>query len=417
MRSIYPALLAWGLLVSAAPAFVANPDFTDADGDGRPEGWEIKTYILENMRGVPCLSMKFPRHNDRSLEGEAAMVFEGPAGFYRVTVRYLDEFDGVSKAKLLVNGETVHIWSFDGTFGDCWRDEVIENVELAPGNKVALLVRDNPSEYGRIRSFNIEPSPVPPTAEELAERRTPPVIEDKEFGPLVPLRDHRDLAAYLRRPEYRPLLAGRGSPLLVLQPGGEAAVLDLEIERPKNPLYAVHYHGGGATGRGEPLESGEEAPLPYDEQNATARIDEPFSRPGLYEVSVPKTYVRGSVPHVLAAQAGPEDKGRGGAQGGFYFFVPKGTKAFGVGAYSPGDRRAEVAVYAPDGSLVTRQEVPKEADRGIPIRVRPGQDDAVWVLNVTGISPVIRLCGVPPYLATHPRHLLVPAECVAARQP
>lgn len=396
-----------------AVAMLANPEFEDADGDGVPEGWELKTYILEDMKGVRCLSMKFPRHSDMPLEGEANTVFEGPEGFYRVVISYLDEFDGVSKGKFLVNEKILRIWNFDSTFADVWREEVIENVELKPGDRITFRGRDNPSEYCRIRSIRVEPSPNPPTPEELAEMRTPPVIEEKNFGPLVPLAELRDLSSESRRPEFRPLFSGRNSSILVMKKAGEEAFLDLELDRPKNPTYAVFSHGPSANGMEKPETPLAEGALLFDENDSTARITLPAAEGGLFEVKTPATYLAGDPPpHVLPVQTSVAEKNRGGAAGGFYFFVPKGTKAFGVGAYSLGDRTAEVTVHAPDGSLVTQMDVPKDAQQGIPIRVRPGQDDAVWTLNVSGVSPVIRLTGIPPFLATHPRYLLVPEETI-----
>ncbi len=396
---------------------LANPDFADADGDGIPDGWAIKTYILEDFTGTRCLSMKFSRHSDMPLEGEASTTFEGPEGFYRVTISYLDEFDGVSKAKFLVNEQLLRVWNFDSTFGDVWRDEVIENVALKPGDRITFRGRDNPSEYCRIRSIHVEPSPNPPTAIELEEQRNPPLIEEKDFGPLVALRDVRDLSAEKRRPEFRPLFSGRNASILVLKKAGEEAALELEIDRPKNPQYSVVYHGTAATGRdqtGTPIAQGD---LLFDENDSTATISLPTDKEGLFQVTGPTTYLAGDPPpHVLLAQASAGEKNRGGATGGFYFFVPRGTKAFGIGAYSTGNRTAEVTVHAPDGSLVTQMDVPKDAPQGIPIRVRPGQDDAIWTLNVSGIAPLIRLSGIPPYLATHPRYLLVPKETVAEQK-
>ncbi len=399
-----------------ASAMLANPDFTDSDGDGIPDGWELKTYILEDFKGIRCLSMKFPRDSKSPLEGEASTMFEGPEGFYQVRISYLDEFDGVSKAKLLVNGEVRWIWNFDNTFGDVWREEVIENVELKPGDRITFRGRDNPSEYCRIRSIRVDPSPNPPTAIELEERRNPPDIAEKDYGPLVALRDVRDLSSYKRRPEYRPLLSDRGSPLLVLKKAGEEAELKVAIYRPKNPRYKVTYHGAAATGRDQTATPVAEGDLPFDEIDSSATISLPVHEEGLFEVRGPTGYVTGDPPHVLLAQAAAGEKNRGEATGGFYFFVPRGTTAFGIGAHCMGDYIAEVTIYAPDGSLVTQMDVPKGSPQGIPIRVREGQDDAIWALNVSGVAPVIRLSGIPPYLATHPRHLLVPAECVAEKK-
>lgn len=397
-----------------AAELISNPTFVDADADGKPDGWELKTFILETNKGVKCLGMKFPRKDKSALTGEASTIFHGPDGYFRVTVRYLDESDGVSKAKLLVNGVIGHIWDFDGTFGDCWREEVIENVELKPGDTITLRVRDNPTEYGRIRSITVTPSPAPPTPQEVAERRTPPAIPDVEFGPLVPLKDVRDLSAEEERPEYHPMIIS--GPILFQSKGGEKIELELTLNQPRTPRYSLFYHGVGATGRtkGEPVVR--DADLSYDPGTDVAVIRPPNERPGLYEVRGPQGHWSTDVPHVLAVESRPKDAVLAGAVGSFYFFVPKGTTAFGVGAYCNGGYIAEVAVRAPDGMLVTRMDVPNDAAQGIPIRVRPGQDDRVWSVNVSGVSPRIRLCGVPPYLATHPRYLLVPAECVTPQK-
>ena len=389
-----------------------NPDLADQDGDGQPDGWEVEKFIIEDFRGTKCIGMKFPRKDKSAMQGRVTTVFEGPEGFYRVTVSYLDEKDGVSKGKLLVNDQVVRIWNFDGTFGDCWRDEVVENVELKPGDKLTFLGRDNPSEFCRVRSIRVEPSPEPPTAQELEERRNPPVIEEKSYGPLVALRDHRDLSAEESRPEYRPRIVS-GSPILALKNAGQSADLALEVERSKRPaVYSSGNHGLTSTGR-DPIDFAVmDTDLPYDPVTLAAKINLPRDEGGLFEVRGPNAFWSASVPHVMPVQSREGDPRSGAGSGGYYFYVPAGTTAFGVGAYCNGPYIGEVTVRAPDGTLVTRMDVPKDAAQGVPIRVRPGQDNGVWSLNVEGVSPKIRLCGVPPYVATHPRHLLVPQECV-----
>jgi hypothetical protein len=412
-------LLALGLLgtlpcaLPAAP-LIANPTFEDSRGDGKPDGWELKTYVLEKFKGTRCLSMKIPRKDKSSLIGEATTTFQGPEGWYRVTISYLDENDGVSKGKLLVNGKILHIWNFDGTFGDCWRDEVIENVELKPGDKVTFWGRDNPSEYCRIRSLTVVPSPKPPTPQEIAEMKNPPVIPEGEYGPLVPLRDSRDLSADEDRPESRPLILG--GPVLFMAPGKKKTELELTLNQPRTPKYSLSFHGALATGRDkvEPLVKDQD--LPYDASSLVSVIRTPGAEAGLYEVRAPQGYWSAEVPHVLAVEAKAKDAVSGAGHGTFYFFVPKGTPAFGIGAYCNGGYIAEVAVRAPDGTLVTRMDVPNDAPEGILVRVRPGQDDRAWSATFTGVISRIRLCGVPPYLATHPRSLLVPKECVASKK-
>lgn len=387
---------------------IANPAFVDADGDGKPDGWALKTYIIEDFKGVKCLSMKMPRKDKSGFTGEASTAFQGPAGYYRITVKYLDEKDGVSKAKLLVNGKIIRIWNFDGTFGDCWRDEVIENVELKPGDTITFWGRDNPTEYCRIRSISVTPSPVPPTAAEIAERKTPPIIAEKAFGSLVALKDVRDLTAAEDRPDSRPLILGGA---LVFLSDGKAG-LELILNQPRNPKYSLSYLGLEATGsaKGTPLVK--ESDLPFDPNTGSTVIRPSAGKPGYYAVMAAQGYCSADIPHVLVVGCGEKDTVNARGVGTFYFFVPKGTTAFGVGAYCNGGYTAEVAVNAPDGTLVTRMDVPNDAPQGIPIRVRTGQDDRVWSVNISGVSPKIRLCGVPPYMATHPRYLLVPRECI-----
>jgi hypothetical protein len=388
--------------------------FKDADGDGRPDGWELKTYILETNKGMPCLSMKIPRKDKSSLTGEATTLFQGTQGYYRVTVSYLDESDGISKAKLLVNNRIVHIWDFDGTFGDCWRAEVIDNVELGPGDAITFRGRDSPSEYCRIRSITAVPSPHPPTAQEIEERRTPPAIPTVTFGPLVSLRAVRDLTGEEERPDFRPLIGG-GS-ILFLNGERERGTLELTLQQPRTPTYTLSYQGLSATGREKADPLVKDAPLPFDATTLVATIRPPQGTGGLYAVRAPQGYWSADLPHVLAVESHAKDATRAGGTGSFYFFVPKGTTAFGVGAYCNGGYIAEVSVRAPDGTLVARMDVPNDAAQGIPVRVRPGQDDRAWSVTVTGVSPRIRLCGVPPYLATHPRYLLVPKECITQRE-
>lgn len=401
-------------VVASAPRAdepIANPTFRDADGDGRPDGWELDTFVMETFRGVPCLSLKMPRKDKSSFTGRATTAFAGPEGFYRVTVEYLDEKDGVSKGKLLVNGAVRHIWNFDGTFGDCWREEVIDDVELRPGDRITFLGRDNPTEYCRVRRIAVAPSPSPPTGTALEQLRTPPTIGRAAEGPLVPLAAHRDLSADESRPESRPLVIG--GPILFLTAPDRPVAFELALNQPRNPAWSFAFHGAGATGRGKPAVTMKDVPLLHEPETGIATIRLRPEKPGLHEIRAPQGFWQADVPHVLAVQADAADPVVGAGTGLFYFFVPKGTRAFGAGGYCNGGYIAEVTVRAPDGRLVVRMDVPNDAAQGIPVRVSPGEDDAVWSLAVAGVSPKIRLVGVPAFVATHPRHLLVPEPCIS----
>ncbi len=400
-----------------------NPTFADTDGDGVPDGWEVKTLVLEKYKGVHCLSMNFRRHNNAPVEGEVSMIFQGEKGFYTVTITYLDQSDGISKGKFLVNGKPERIWDFDLTFRSIWRDEVIENVELGPGDRISIYGRDQPYEYCRIRSVQIKPSLNPPTAQELEERRNPPPIEEREYGPLVALKEVRDISALDRHPRFDPKLNASGASILVLKKPGEIVALDIDTAIAREPgdlVYFITSHREFTTGIKPSTPKGSGIELPFDPHELTAAISLPAEEEGLFEISLAdrrrsSIHISSDTPHVLYAQSAAAGGARGGASGAFYFFVPKGTQTFGVGAYSSGKGLVEVTVIAPDGTMVTKMDVPKEAEKGLPIRVPEGLDDSVWSLHVKGVNPTIRLVGVPPFLATHPRTLLVPEECILKR--
>lgn len=400
------AALAPPAAVAAGPAAIANPDFTDADGDGTPDHWSLETWVLEDYRGVRCLSMKVPRKDKSAFTGRATTSFAGPAGFYRVTVRYLDEKDGVSKLKLLVNDRVVHIWNFDGTFGDCWREEVIDNVELAPGDTLALWGRDNPTEYCRIRGIDVVPSPRPPTGRELDALRSPPEIVPAVDGPLVPLADHRDLTADERRPESRPLILG--GPILVHAEPGMPPHLRLELNQPRQPTWSWSFHGSEGRPVAKPEAVVEQQPVSYAIDTLVSDFRPPVTAAGLYEIRGPQGWWSADMPHVLAVSSGPDDRTVATATGLFYLFVPRGTRSFAVGAFCNGGYIGEVTIRGPDGRLVTCMDVPPDDPHGVAVRVGPGEDDRVWSVRIVGVAPRLRVVGVPPYLATHPRHLLVP---------
>lgn len=397
---------------AAAPA-IRNPDFADGDGDGGPDDWRLETWVLEDYRGVRCLSMKVPRKDKSAFTGRADTTFEGPAGFYRVTVRYLDEKDGVSKVKLLVNDRVVHIWNFDGTFGDCWREEVIENVALEPGDRLTLWGRDNPTEYCRISGVDVSPSPRPPTGRELAALRTPPEIVPAVDGPLVALVDHRTLTADERRPESRPLiLAGA---ILFRASAAATPRFRLELNQPRQPTWSCGFHGPEGVVVAAPAALVDKAPVSYAIDTLLADLRPPVVEAGLYEIRGPQGWWTAEQPHVLAVSSGPDDRTSATATGLFYFFVPRGTRGFAVGAFCNGGYVGEVTIRGPDGRLVTCMDVPPDDPFGVAVRVGPDEDDRVWSVRIVGVAPRLRLVGVPPYLATHPRHLLVPRACLGDR--
>ncbi len=412
VKKIYP--LGWAFAIIAgwqlAAAGITNPTFADTDGDGLPDGWELKTFILEKQKKdrPPCLSMKMPRKDNSSFTGEATTVFAGEPGFYRISVGYLDESDGISKAKLLVNGQVRHVWNFDGTFADCWREEVVENVELKPGDKITIWGRDNPSEYCRIASCTVTPSPTPPTAAQIAELRTPPEIVSWQPGPLAVLAAQRDMSGTARQPQYSPNIISGG--IRFLSRGNEKVSFTITFRQaPKTPAYSLIYYGSDGSGLDKGSLLLENQPLTPGAGGETTLVAT-TGEAGLYglEVKAGNFSLETDVPHVFPAPVGNRPHQLLRANGTFYFFVPAGVKAFGIGAFPNGGYIGEVTIRTPDGELVTRMDVPAGAPAGVPVRVRPGQDGQVWSVGIEGVSPTIRMYGIPPYLATHPRHLLAP---------
>lgn len=91
----------------------------------------------------------------------------------------------------------------------------------------------------------------------------------------------------------------------------------------------------------------------------------------------------------------------GGRRSG-YFLVPKGTKVVGGYAAAAGG-----AVFNADGEPVYEM---KDGSDYFEVPVSEGQDGRLWSLR--DVPGAVMLLTVPPYLAEHPRELLVPAECV-----
>lgn len=105
--------------------------------------------------------------------GLASGTFDGEAGRYRLTVNFFDENDGASTFAVLVNGEAVSRWTGSGgRSGLGTLDEQTAEVDLAPGDTIAIQGERNEEEYGRIDSLDLarldeggESPPSPPPVE------------------------------------------------------------------------------------------------------------------------------------------------------------------------------------------------------------------------------------------------------------
>jgi hypothetical protein len=406
------------LAARAAPAaadgnLLPNPTFRDEDGDGKVDGWEVKTFIFEKDPADPKrnrLTLKIKQDSDRQVIGEVSTVFQGPEGYYQVAIRYLDENDGISMGKFLVNGKVVHVWDFDNIFFSYYRTELVENVRLKPGDRLAVWAANDGTEYCRLDSVRVLPSPRPPSAKEFEEMK-PPAVADAAFGKLVPLAARRELAAEEARPEGH-VTVSRGL-LLVPARAGERVRLELQPNSARAvgvEKVALAFLGPAATG----LEAGEPSPAEVAAAfDAEAKVGvASFVAPaeGLYRLESRQSTPSAKGPHAFACA--PQARGAPMLMGAgdFSFFVPRGTKAFAVGASALGGRVAEVTLLFPDGTVCKRTSL--EAKEELAVRVPEGRDDAAWTLSVRGVAPAITLRGVPPFVATHPKFLLVPAECL-----
>jgi hypothetical protein len=92
-----------------------------------------------------------------------------------------------------------------------------------------------------------------------------------------------------------------------------------------------------------------------------------------------------------------------------FFFVPKGTRCFVLGFPSVGQARSTVRLRLSDGTTVLEDKDLRAGDE-LSVTVPAGRDGAVWGLELSGLRCVVELYGVPPYVARHPRELLVPEE-------
>jgi len=103
-----------------------------------------------------------------------------------------------------------------------------------------------------------------------------------------------------------------------------------------------------------------------------------------------------------------------GAGGDLYFLVPAGTKQFGLVLYGEGRAEAvKATVFDPTGRKVWEKD-----DITLPVQyapeMTPPAEDQVWHLRLTRSSNFtcednyVDLRGIPPFLATSARGLLVP---------
>ncbi|NOX55712.1 MAG: hypothetical protein GXP27_14980 [Planctomycetes bacterium] len=102
-----------------------------------------------------------------------------------------------------------------------------------------------------------------------------------------------------------------------------------------------------------------------------------------------------------------------GATGDFFFYVPAGTKEFGVRIFGEGREAVGAAVFDPEGNQVWSRPAITSPEQfvGRPTKTQQGQ---VWRLQLrrptTGPMEdfYVQLQGIPPLLSSNPKTLLKP---------
>lgn len=93
----------------------------------------------------------------------------------------------------------------------------------------------------------------------------------------------------------------------------------------------------------------------------------------------------------------------------WYFYVPKGTRAFAIEAACSGRSKPLLAAFeTADGRAVMTEAVPAGGE--LLARVPAGKDGAVWKVELDSDRSSFGISGAPPFVAGHPDQLLVPRE-------
>lgn len=133
---------------------------------------------------------------------------------------------------------------------------------------------------------------------------------------------------------------------------------------------------------------------------------------GVYTFRIgPKSWpnIQVSNRYAVLKASGPGERVKtvgGGLQNG-WFYVPKGTREFAI-ITRPQEPMA-IEVKAPSGAL-PRMEQKVQNFQEHRFAVREGDDGKVWSLRLPGKNMEFYFEGIPPFLASDPNRLIVPAE-------
>ncbi len=211
--------------------------------------------------------------------------------------------------------------------------------------------------------------------------------------------------------EARPLIARRGGDWLVLVGNDrrvQATVMGVRV----GAQYAHRPSWRLVSSQGEPIASGH-TPLP-----GSAHIDVEVPKPGLYQVRMNA----GANGCGLVVENGPAVMVGPGFRlcewpGQMYFWVPEGTDRFTITLFAGKGESALMRIFDPSGTVAFEGD--SLARDAVPARVTPAPEHTgrAWAVEIAqapeGILEDYQLLlgeALPPYLATSPQALLVPAR-------
>ena len=241
-------------------------------------------------------------------------------------------------------------------------------------------------------------------AQDLADIR-PLTVERKAFSddlaPLALARKHaRPTRREPARPHYRRqnefwVLSENGEPITCTMTGG----LVREVEA----KYELFDAGGRRVAQGM---------VPPGQ---TVALSLKVPRVGLYRLTLDSDGAAVLIDWnttkqvAIAAQQRPMSMIRGSG-GPLYFYVPSGTRAFGIGIKTP-DRFGRLQVMDSEGTVRLDEAGNYAIGEEFQVDVPAGRDGEVWSLAITRCEDSdLYLFGLPGLLAQRPQALLVPGE-------
>jgi uncharacterized protein YggE len=127
------------------------------------------------------------RHITLNGTGAAEYVHAAADGVFDITFAYYDENDGVSTARILLNGQQIDAWAFDKMLASPFANastlaqRVITGVELRAGDVITIVGTSNADEPARFDYIDFNRTgaiaPPPPPVVEAPVQPEPPVVE------------------------------------------------------------------------------------------------------------------------------------------------------------------------------------------------------------------------------------------------